>query len=427
MGRATEGADRVWGRPASSSGRGWRGTLPPGAVACPLDKDCQPAMDSLERFAREKLRRIDKAALRRHLVETDRQGGIHVRRGGRTLLSFCCNDYLNLSQEPELKAAAVRAVETLGVGAGASRLVTGNHSLYQELEGRLAKLKQTEAACVFGSGYLTNLGVIPTLVGAGDLVVLDELSHACIHAGTSVSAARCARFRHNDLEHAEQLLKEHRSHARRALIVTDGVFSMDGDLAPIEDLADLAERFDAWLMTDDAHGIGVLGGGRGSSFLGGTKARVPLQMGTLSKAVGSYGGYLCASEDVIELVRNRARPLIYSTGLPPAAVAASIAALDWIENHPEQAALPLAKAQRFTQAVGLPKAQSSIVPLVLGAPERALEASLRLEREGFLVTAIRPPTVPEGTARLRITFTAAHEDADVDRLAELVRDRILGA
>ncbi len=207
------------------------------------------------------------------------------------------------------------------------------------------------------------------------------------------------------------------------MIVTDGVFSMDGDLAPLNALSELARAKDAWLMSDDAHGLGVLGGGRGSAFAMG--ASVDLQMGTLSKALGSYGGYVCASTAVIDLLKTRARTLIYSTGLPPASVAAALAALDIVESDPELTARPLAKAQAFTRACNLPLATSQIVPVVLGDPLAALEASQLLEREGFLVTPIRPPTVPEGTARLRLAFTAGHPDREIVRLAAIMRERIL--
>jgi 8-amino-7-oxononanoate synthase len=303
--------------------------------------------------------------------------------------------------------------------------VTGNHSLFSELEKRLARLKQADDCVVFGSGYLANLGIIPTLMHPGDLILADELSHACLLAGSSLSGAKSFRFRHNDLAHLAKLLSEHRGAARHCLILTDGVFSMDGDLAPVNEMADLAKEHDAWFMTDDAHGIGVVGGGRGSSFLRGEKAGVSLQMGTLSKAIGSYGGYLCASQPVVDLIRTRARTLIYSTGLPPASVAASIAALDIIETEPDYAKRPVEKARRFTRALNLAEAQSPIVPLVLGEPAVALKASAFLEDQGFLVTAIRPPTVPDGTARLRLTFTAQHKDEDIDRLADLVRAHVL--
>jgi 8-amino-7-oxononanoate synthase len=304
-------------------------------------------------------------------------------------------------------------------------LVTGNHPLYAKLEARLAEFKRTEAACVFGSGYLANTGIIPVLIGEDGLVLLDEFSHACIYAGAQLSRGQVVTFRHNDVGHARAQLDAHRRHHDHALVVTDGVFSMDGDIAPLEDLLALAGQYDAWLMSDDAHGIGVIGGGRGSSFLENTHIPVPLQMGTLSKAIGSYGGYLCASAPVVELMRNRARTFIYSTGLPPASVAAAIAALDLIEREPAYAALPVAKAKTFTRRAGLPDAQSPIVPIVIGEEEAALSASHALEEEGFLVVAIRPPTVPAGTARLRLTFTAQHPDEEIARLADFVRDRLL--
>ena len=380
-------------------------------------------MRSLDEFASGKLAALEHARLRRMPVVTARQG-IYAERGGRRLLSFSCNDYLNLSQHPAIIKAAVEATRRYGVGAGASRLVTGNHPLYDELETRLARLKGAAAACVFGSGYLANIGIIPALVGPDDLVLVDEFSHACIHAGAKLSGATVRRFRHADAADAEAVLAEHRAGHSRALVATDGVFSMDGDLAPLAALARLAERFDAWLLADDAHGLGVVGRGRGSTFANGP-ADVPLQMGTLSKAVGAYGGYLCASQPVIALMRTRARPFIYSTGLPPAVVAAAIASLDLIERDPDYVGQPLRKAKLFTRALNLPQAQSAIVPIVVGDAEAALSASAMLEQEGFLVVAIRPPTVPAGTARLRFAFTAQHPDDEIERLAGIVRSRVL--
>lgn len=385
-------------------------------------------MNSLDAFANAKLALLERAALRRHFVETRRelwpdQGPI-VFRDGRRLLSFSCNDYLNLSQHPAVKAAAIAAIETYGAGAGASRLVTGNHPLFTELEARLARFKGAEAACVFGSGYLANLGIIPALVGEGDLILIDALAHACIFSGSRLAPAECRVYRHNDVDDARRILGAERGRFRHALLVTDGVFSMDGDRAPIAALAALCTEYDVWLMSDDAHGLGVIEDGRGSSFVDGGKANVPLQMGTLSKAIGGYGGYLCAAAPVIELLKTRARTLLFATGLPPASVAAAIAALAIIESEPELAAKPLAKARAFTKHLGLPEAQSPIVPLVLGQADAALAASKMLEEEGFLVVAIRPPTVPEGTARLRFAFCAGHSDKDLARLAALVAVRI---
>ena len=382
-------------------------------------------MHSLDTFAQAKLDDLQRRHLRRALAETVREDGIWVEREGKRLLSFSCNDYLNLTQHPAIKQAAIAAIEEYGAGSGASRLVTGNHPLYAQLEARLARIKQTEAACVFGSGYLANAGIIPVLIGRDGLVLADELSHACLFAGAQLSRGTVMTFRHNDVAHAREMLAAHRTEHDHALIVTDGVFSMDGDLAPLGDLLALANEHDAWLMSDDAHGLGVVGGGRGSSFAGNTHIPIPLQMGTLSKAVGAYGGYLCAAAPAIDLVRNRARTLIYSTGLPPACVAASIAALELIEREPGYAALPVQKARAFTQAADLPEAQSPIVPVIVGDEEETRAASRMLANEGYLAAAIRPPSVPAGTARLRLTFTAQHPDEHIARLADIVRERIL--
>lgn len=378
-------------------------------------------MDSLERYVRGKLDHLESQSLKRSLSETARHPGGPTMRDGRPMISFCCNDYLNLSHHPKVIDAAIEATRRFGAGSGASRLVTGNHPLYEELETRLARFKETESAVVFGSGYLTNIGIIPSLIGPDDLIVADELCHACLFAGSQLSRARLEIFRHNDLDHCESLLASHRGKHARCLILTDGVFSMDGDLAPVADLAAVAERHDAWLMTDDAHGLGVVAGGKGSSFVTGEKAAVPLQMGTLSKAVGVYGGYLCASSAVVEFIKTRARSFIYTTGLPPGAVAASIAALDLIASDGDLVSRPIEKARLFTRALNLPEPESCIVPLILGEADTALAASESLADQGFLVTAIRPPTVPTGTARLRFTFTADHRDNDIFRLAEAVR------
>jgi 8-amino-7-oxononanoate synthase len=381
-------------------------------------------MRSLDVFAWDKLAALDQQRLRRSPVVTKRQG-IYAERDGRRLLSFSCNDYLNLSQHPAIIDAAVEATKRYGVGAGASRLVTGNHPLYAELETRLARLKASEAACAFGSGYLANTGIIPALAGPDDLILIDELSHACIYAGAKLSGAAVHRYRHCDIEHAEALMAAHRADHPRALIVTDGVFSMDGDLAPLHGLSQMAQHFDAWLLADDAHGLGVVGGGRGSSFANGKGIDVPLQMGTLSKAIGAYGGYLCASQPVIDLMRTRARTFIYSTGLPPPVIAAAITAIDLIESDQAYAAEPLRKARDFARATNLPEPQSAIVPVILGETDAVLAASQLLEEQGFLVVAIRPPTVPQGTARLRFAFTAQHPDAEIERLSEIVRSHVL--
>ena len=377
-------------------------------------------IDSLTAFAQTKLTGLEARSLKRTLVPTHRLDGLWVERNGRRLLSFSCNDYLNLSHHPAVKAAAIAAVEAHGVGAGASRLVTGDHPIFTELESRLAALKGAEAACVFGSGYLANSGIIPTVVGQGDLILIDDLAHACMWSGAQLSGARIVAFRHNDVADLAAKLALYRAEAGRALIATDGVFSMDGDLAPLDQISALAQAHDAWLLVDDAHGLGVVGEGRGAAamFPG---AKVDLAMGTFSKALGGYGAYVCASQPVIDLLKTRSRTLVYTTGLPPANAAAALAALDVIASDPDLVAAPLAKARRFTRAVNLPDATSAVVPILMGEADRTLAAARDLEAQGFLAVAIRPPTVPEGTARLRLAFTAAHPDAEIDRLAAAVR------
>ncbi|KQP00040.1 8-amino-7-oxononanoate synthase [Methylobacterium sp. Leaf92] len=364
--------------------------------------------NSLDAFAGEKLTGLEASALRRRLAVTARGPEAAAERGGRSLVSFSCNDYLGLAHDPRVIAAATEALARYGAGAGASRLVTGNSPPLVALEERLARHKGKEAALVFGSGYLANLGIAPALVGAGDLILVDELGHSCLFAGAAISRAQTVRFAHNDVAQLRTLLAEHRGAARRALILTERVFSMDGDRAPLPEILALAGEYDAWTLVDDAHGLGVVEPGQ----------RAPLEMGTLSKTLGSYGGYLCASQPVIDLLTSRARSLVYTTGLPPASAAAALKALDIVETEPERAARPLALARRFTARLGLPEAMSPIVPVLIGAAEAALALSTALEARGFLVVAIRPPTVAPGTARLRVAFSAAHDERQVDALAE---------
>ena len=373
--------------------------------------------DTLTAFAQGKIDRLAAASLFRTLKPTHRLDGVLVERGGRQLVSFSCNDYLGLSHHPEVKAAAVRAIETYGTGAGASRLITGDHPLFAELERRLAALKGTEAACIFGSGYLANTGIIPTFAGPGDLVLVDELAHACIWAGAKLSGAEVLPFRHNDVADLAQKLAARRGGATKALVATDAVFSMDCDIAP---LGEISRAHDAWLLADDAHGLGVVGDGSGTAKLF-PEACVDLQMGTLSKAIGGYGAYLCATGPVIDFIKTRARTVVYSTGLPPANAAAALAALDIIAREPERVAAPIARARRLTTALNLPEAESAVVPIVLGEAEAALAAARDLEAKGLLAVPIRPPTVPAGTARLRLAFSAEHTEAQVDELIEAVR------
>jgi 8-amino-7-oxononanoate synthase len=384
----------------------------------PRSRGSRPSLDDL---ARDKLEALERRQLRRRLVVTARPSATAATQSAAELVSFSCNDYLGLSQHPDVVAASIEATRRFGVGAGSSRLVNGNHPLYAELEHKLAALKGSEDCVVFGSGYLTNVGVISALLGRSDLIVMDELCHSSLLAGAQLSGARVLEFRHNDVAHASELLAAERSAHRHCLVITDGVFSMEGDLAPLPELAAVAVEHDAWLMTDDAHGLGVVGDGRGSSFAFASPVAVPLQMGTLSKAVGVYGGYLCASRSVAELVRNRARSFVYSTGLPPGTVAAASRAIDLIVSDQKLVRRPLERARELTAALGLPPATSAIVSLIIGSAPDALAASAALRAAGFLVAAIRPPTVPPGTSRLRLTFSAAHTPEQVAALAAAVR------
>ncbi|GEQ97606.1 putative 8-amino-7-oxononanoate synthase [Iodidimonas gelatinilytica] len=375
---------------------------------------------SIDTMAQEKLIALQKADLHRRLYPTERRSGMAAKRDGAALLSFSDNDYLGLSTHPSIIRAATKAVEAYGASAGASRLVSGNHPLYDAFETRLAAFKSCEAALVFGSGYLANIGTIPVFAGPQDVIFIDELAHACLFAGAQLSRARVQCFAHNDMAHLGHLLARHRHAHRHALILTDGVFSMDGDQAPLKNIHNLAKTHDAWLMVDDAHGLGVLGNGHGTAFSQGVQP--DLMMGTLSKALGSYGGYVAGSHAVVDLLRNRARSLVYTTGLPPSALAAAHASLEIISMDPERCARPLSLARRFCQTLGLPAPQSAVVPLIIGSPQKAMDAQEKLQQAGFLVVAIRPPTVPENTARLRFSFSATHQEKDVDRLCQSIKN-----
>jgi len=368
-------------------------------------------MPSIVQVARAELARDERRSQFRSIVTTERLGGARVRRGGREFVSFSCNDYLGLAHHPEVVAAARKALGRYGAGAGASRLLTGSHPVYAELESLLAELKEAERALVFGSGYLANLGVINALAGKDDLILADRLCHASILDAARLSGATVERYVHQSLGDCEARLARHRASFRRCLIVTETVFSMDGDRAPVSGLGALARAHDAWLLTDDAHGLGIC-----------SSDPADVQIGTLSKAVGSYGGYVCARAEVIALLENRARSLIYSTGLPPATVAAAAAGLRILRDDPGLRARPLENARRFTDALGCEPAQSAIVPVVVREPERALAASALLAANGLLAVAIRPPTVPPGTARLRFAFSAQHEAEPIERAAALLKD-----
>lgn len=366
----------------------------------------------MDHFITKQLEALDAHHCLRSPISTMAEEGMYVMRQGQRLLSFASNDYLGLSRDHRLVEAAKTALDKYGLGAGASRLISGQHLLYDVLHAKLAMVKGTEAATVFGSGYLANIGVIPAFVGRGDLVISDRLIHASLIDGIRLSGAKHLRFTHNDVDHAARLIAAHRQEYERCLIVTDHVFSMDGDIAPVAALKTLAESNDAWLMTDDAHGLAVLDQG---------KERAHIQMGTLSKALGCYGGYVCGSAKMMAYLESTARSLIYTTALPPSILAAAIKALEIILQEPVLCQTPLKLAQYFTDMLGVPKAQSPIVSLVLGSENAALDAAKKLQVAGFYVSAIRPPTVPQGSSRLRLTFSALHSTDQVASLAQAIK------
>ncbi len=366
-------------------------------------------MPALDEILTQKLQILEAKQQKRATIPSLRHDGVHIKRDGKGLISFSCNDYLGLSQHPRVISAAVDALQKYGSGAGASRLVTGECQLYGELEALLATHHKTQGACVFGSGYLANIGTIPALVGKNDLIIADKFSHACIIDAAKLSGATMLRFAHNNPAHLRMLLAANRGEYQNCLIITETVFSMDGDVAPLVELSDIVKEYDTWLMTDDAHGFGYY------------QNNNVIKMGTLSKAAGSYGGYICGSSILVEYLKNAARSLVFSTGLPPATLASSIEALKIMEDEPERLQKPLKNARIFTQILGLPEAQSAIVPLILGENDKAVAASYLLAENGFLVVAIRPPTVPENTARLRFTFSALHKREQIEKLCSVIK------
>lgn len=362
------------------------------------------------RDPREELEELEKKGLRRHLRTLTTPQGTSVDLDAReTCLNFSSNDYLGRANSDLWKRNFSAHIETYGTGAGASRLVCGTLAPHVALEDRLAQLKGTEAALTFASGFATATGAIPALCGKGDIIILDKLCHASLIDGARLSGATLRVFPHNDVEKLIRHLAWARSKIGsegRILVVTESVFSMDGDLCPLEEIIAAKNAVDALLLLDEAHAFGVLGPeGRGLAAASGCEKGVDLHMGTFSKAVGLSGGYLCGSRDVIDLLVNRARSFIYSTAPPPALAATIRDSLDWIASPSgdEARAALWARIREID-----PHATSPILPRILGSNERALSASEELRRSGFLVPAIRYPTVPRGTARLRITLSAAH-------------------
>ena len=318
--------------------------------------------------------------------------------------------------------AGIKAIKKYGAGSGASRLVSGNNFLYEKLEHLLASFKNGEAACVFGSGYLTNTGVIPALTTNKDLLIFDELSHSSTNIGIKLSRSKAIKFKHNDMNHVEELLKQHRKKYISCFLLSEGVFSMDGDRGKIKELAYLANKYDASIILDDAHGFGVLGKGRGSQYELNPIPEIPIQIGTLSKAIGSYGGFVVAPKAVIELLQNKARSLIYTTALPPSILASAIKSLEIIKRKKTLVNKPLDNAKLFCKLAGLPEPESSIITIILKSENKAIEASELLEKYGYYISAIRPPTVPVNTSRLRLTFSASHQKKDIKNLSKLIKN-----
>ena len=373
---------------------------------------------------RDELDELDRRSLRRTIL-TPREGqGETLSIDGRELLNLTSNNYLGLATDPRVAEAAAAAARAYGASVSASRLLCGSTPLHEELEGRLAALKGQEAALLYSSGYLANLGALTALARPGDVIFSDALNHASIIDGCRLSGARTEVYRHGDAAHLAELLAA--SPSRRRLIVSETVFSMDGDVAPLPALVELARTHDAVLVLDEAHATGVLGpSGEGALARFGLDPDGIVIVGTLSKALASSGGFVAASSTVIDYLVNRSRPFIFNTALPPASVGAALAALDIVAAEPDRRARLDALASRLREglvAVGYPPSESetAIVPLLLGSADAALAVERRLREAGILSRAIRPPTVPEGTARIRLNLIATHTAEDVDRVLAAV-------
>ena len=368
-------------------------------------------MGRVKRFALE-----TDLADRRRLRPITRLGRGRLQpSSGPTLTDFSSNDYLALAEHPKLIAAAKSCLSQYGTGSGAARLMSGDLEIFHRLEEATAQLKGCEAALVFGSGYMANVGVIPALVGRGDVIFCDRLNHASIYDGCRLANARLRRFRHNDLNHLEECLKKERG-TGAALIVVESIYSMDGDLCPLKELVELKNRFDCLLMVDEAHATGIYGANGGGIIQEeGLAGEVEVAMGTYGKGLGSYGAYVAGSAALVEFLVNKARSFIYSTALPPAVVAASLAAVELVRSQPELRRELHDKVAFFKKSlrdngVAQDLGPSQIVPLLVGDSGRALQLAEALGSQGIFATAVRPPTVPKGTARLRFSVTRHHSE-----------------
>ena len=391
-------------------------------------------MNSFSNELQRELDLIKTQGLHRVLRLIESGQGPRIKIDGREYICACSNNYLGLAAHPAVKEAAGEAIARYGWGGGASRLISGTMRLHTELEEAIAGFKKTEAAIVFPSGYMANVGVLSSLAGRDDTVIVDKLDHASIIDGCRLSGARMRVYPHKNMERLEDILKAS-GDSRRRLIVTDSIFSMDGDLAPLREIVGLARRYGARLMVDEAHATGVLGAkGRGVAELLNVEDGVDISMGTLSKALGGSGGYVAGSAALIDLLRNRSRSFVYTTAPPPAVCAAGLTAIGIVRSDPGLRKTLLAKTDRLRRGLnelGLDTMRSSyhIIPLLVGETDAAAAFAGRLLRKNILAPAIRPPTVPRGTSRLRFTLIATHEDADIDCLlascAEIAGD-ILG-
>jgi 8-amino-7-oxononanoate synthase len=376
------------------------------------------------------LESLERQGLRRRLEPISGPQGDTVEVEGRSLVNLCSNDYLGLATDPRLRHAAIEAVKREGAGAGAARLVVGDLAIHHRLEERLARMKGTEAALLFSSGYHVNAGVVGALVGSGDAVFSDEWNHASIIDGCRLSRAEVHVYPHRDVDALASRLAA--SKARRKLVATDAVFGMDGDAAPLREIVDLCERHGAMLYLDEAHSTGVLGEtGAGLAEALGLTDRVDVLMGTLGKALGSFGAFVAGSRPLCDWLVCRARTFIFTTALPPAACGAALAALDVLEGEPERRQRLDALSTRMKaglEAMGFPMKDvvAPIFPVILGEETRALEASRRLRERGYLVKAIRPPTVPRGTSRLRVSLGASHGLEQVDGFLAALKDVLAG-
>jgi 8-amino-7-oxononanoate synthase len=347
--------------------------------------------------------------------------GPRVLLDGKPVLLLCSNNYLGLADHPRVREAAAEAAMRYGAGSGASRLVSGNMTIHRRLEEHLSGFEGSDVCLLFGSGYLANMGVVSALAREGDVVFSDALNHASIVDGCRLARAETFIYRHLDVDHLEWGL--HRAEGRGSLIVTDGVFSMDGDVAPLPEIVDLAQRHDARVMVDEAHGTGVLGpGGRGAVAAAGLEHEVDLIVGTLGKTLGSYGAYVCCDQQMAKYLINTARTLIFSTALPPPAVAAAMAALELLREQPRRVEKLQRNGAVLREALGesgmpVPAGDTPIVPLVVGDPTDAVRASERALESGVFAQAIRPPTVPAGSSRLRLAVMASHTRSELREAA----------